>query len=83
MSTLNISLPAQLEQFAKEQDKFRTPSDYVASLIQADQQRQATQHQVEEMLLAAQKSIDAGDGIEMTPESWAELKTELHASLSK
>ena len=43
MTSMNVSLPEELKEFAEEQTKngYSTPSEYVRELIRADQRRRA------------------------------------------
>lgn len=84
MQKLEIPLSDDLTRYTKERaiEAHLAPGEYVASLIKADQRHKATQQQMEEQLLAAQRSIAQGKGVEVTPESWKTLKASLHAQLN-
>ena len=70
---LSIPVPAVLEEFIKErveEQGFHTVSEYVRSLIRADQER-ATRQKLESLLLEA---VERGDYREATPDFWKRLQ---------
>ncbi len=70
---LSVPVPAAMEMFIKERiasQGFHTVSEYVRSLIRADQD-QATRQQLEAKLLEA---VERGDYREVTPEFWDRLE---------
>ena len=78
---MNISLPDEMRAFVEEQLKsggYSTASEYVRELIR-DAQRHAAQNRLEALLL---EGLDSGDPIEVTPESWRELRDEAHRRLA-
>jgi antitoxin ParD1/3/4 len=75
MQTMNISLPDQLKDFVDTQvasGRYSSVSEYVRDLIRDDEKRKA-QEKLEALLLEA---IESGDPIEMTPQTWADLRAE-------
>jgi antitoxin ParD1/3/4 len=72
MSTLNISLPADLRALVEEQvasGRYSTHSDYVRNLIREDQDRIA-RDRLEAMLLARLN----GEGIEVDDADWERIR---------
>jgi antitoxin ParD1/3/4 len=70
--TLSIPVPKALETFINERIKargFQTVSEYVRSLIRADQEEAARQ-QLEAKLLEA---VERGNYKELTPEFWEQV----------
>ena len=70
---LSVPVPLTMETFIKERvasQGFHTVSEYVRSLIRADQE-QATRQQLEAKLLEA---VERGDYHEATPEFWGRLE---------
>ena len=73
-STMTISLPEDLKQFAIKRSRtahFGTPSDYIRGLIREDLQR-LEQERLEIELMKGLK----GEGIPMTPEAWKRMRAE-------
>ena len=69
---LSVPVPRAMDAFIQERlvsQGFQTVSEYVRSLIRADQEH-ATRQQVEAKLL---KAMDRGDYREVTPELWERL----------
>ena len=74
-STMTISLPEDLKQFAIKRSRtahFGTPSDYIRGLIREDLQRLEEERLEAELL----KGLRSGKGIRMTPQKWQQLKAE-------
>ena len=70
---LSVPVPPAMETFIKERvasQGFHTVSEYVRSLIRADQD-QATRQRLEAKLLEA---VERGDYRELTPEFWDHLE---------
>ena len=70
---LSVPVPPAMETFIKERvasQGFHTVSEYVRSLIRADQE-QATRQRLEAKLLEA---VERGDYREVTPEFWDRLE---------
>ena len=70
---LSVPVPPAMETFIKERvasQGFHTVSEYVRSLIRADQD-QATRQRLEAKLLEA---VERGDYREVTPEFWDRLE---------
>ena len=73
-STMTISLPEDLKQFAIKRSRtahFGTPSDYIRGLIREDLQR-LEQERLEIELMKGLK----GKGIPMTPAAWKRMRDE-------
>ena len=73
-STMTISLPEDLKQFAIKRSRtahFGTPSDYIRGLIREDLQR-LEQERLEIELMKGLK----GKGISMTPAAWKRMREE-------
>ncbi len=71
---LSVPVPPAMDAFIKERlasQGFHTVSEYVRSLIRADQE-QATRQKLEAKLLEA---VERGDYREATPEFWERLET--------
>jgi antitoxin ParD1/3/4 len=80
MSTLNLSLPAALKAFVATQVRsglYSSASDYVRTLIRADQHRGA-EATCDAQLLAG---LGRDDGAGVPPEVWAWLETRLRHGL--
>jgi antitoxin ParD1/3/4 len=79
MTSMNISLPEELKQFAEAQTKhgYSTPSEYVRELIREDQKRKAKE-KLEALLL---EGLNSGDSIPADAKFWADLKQEALARL--
>src|SRR5262249_3688247 len=74
-STMTISLPEDLKQFAIRRSRtahFGTPSDYIRGLIREDLRRLEAERLEQELL----KGLASGKNIRMTPEAWQRLKAE-------
>jgi antitoxin ParD1/3/4 len=73
-STMTISLPEDLKQFAIKRSRtahFGTPSDYIRGLIREDLQR-LEEERLEIELMKGLK----GKGIPMTPAAWKRMRAE-------
>src|SRR5713226_2836099 len=74
-STMTISLPEDLKQFAIKRSRtahFGTPSDYIRGLIREDLQRL----EQERLEIELMKGLRSGKGIPMTQETWKQLRAE-------
>jgi antitoxin ParD1/3/4 len=74
-STMTISLPEDLKQFAIKRSRtahFGTPSDYIRGLIREDLQRLEEERLEQELV----KGLRSGKGIRMTPASWKKMRAE-------
>lgn len=80
MTSMNVSLPAELKDYAEKQTKngYSTPSEYVRELIREDQKRR-TKERLNALLL---EGLDSGDALALDPTFWMELKQEAVAKLS-
>ena len=79
MTSMNVSLPEELKQFAEAQTKrgYSTPSEYVRELIREDQKRKAKE-KLDALLL---EGLNSGDSIPVDAKFWADLKQEALAKL--
>lgn len=80
---LNIiaSLPPPMRSWVDAQiavGRYGNLSEYVRDPIRRDQERQ-TDKEPEEVLLRSVASIERGEGIEVTPEFWADLRRDVAA----
>jgi antitoxin ParD1/3/4 len=80
MTSMNVSLPEELKQFAEAQTKngYSTPSEYVRELIRADQ-RQHAKDKLEAMLA---EGLRSGDSIPVDAKFWNDLKREALTKLA-
>ena len=81
MTTLNISLPDNLKDFAEEQAALRgypTPSDYIRSLLSEAQDRM-DKAQLEGKLLAAL----GAEAVEMSSADWDRMRERVRQTASK
>jgi antitoxin ParD1/3/4 len=80
MTSMNVSLPEELKQYAEEQTKhgYSTPSEYVRELIREDQKRRAKE-KLNALLL---EGLESGDGVPMDARFWSSLKQEALAALN-
>jgi antitoxin ParD1/3/4 len=80
MTSMNVSLPEELKDFAEEQTKngYSTPSEYVRELIRADQRRRA-KDKLDAMLI---EGLRSGVSIPVDAKFWKELKAEALTKLS-
>jgi antitoxin ParD1/3/4 len=72
MTSMNVSLPEELKQFAEEQAQHRysTPSEYIRELIREDQKRKAKE-KLDALLL---EGLASGESIRADAKFWAELR---------
>lgn len=76
MDSLNISLPESLKEFVTAQVSeggYDTPSNYISSLIQADQKQKAKVALERELL----KGLESGPTVPMTAEDWESIRDEV------
>jgi len=80
MTSMNISLPEELEEYVEERTHsgYSTPSEYVRELIREDQKRRAKER-LEALLL---EGLNSGDPIPADAKFWTELKREAVAKLN-
>ncbi len=79
MTTLNFSLPEELKSWVESQvvaGGYGNTSEYIRELIRLDRKRKA-EERLEALLLQGIESLDAGKGIEITPEYWEKKRLEL------
>ena len=82
MDTMNVALPESMKQFVNErvsQDGYSSTSEYIRSLIQIDQKRQA-EERIDALLL---EGLASGESIAVTPDYWEEKKRQLTQRLAK
>lgn len=80
MTTLNISLPDDLQAFIEGQiatGNYGTASEYISHLIRQEQERAAGK-QLETLLI---EGLDSGDPIEATEAWWTQKRADLVARL--
>ena len=79
MTSVNVSLPEELKEFAEAQTKrgYSTPSEYVRELIREDQKRKAKE-KLDQLLL---DGLSSGDPIPVDAKFWTDLKKEALAKL--
>ena len=79
MTSMNVSLPEELKQFAEAQTRrgYSTPSEYVRELIREDQKRKARET-LDALLL---EGLNSGDSIPVDARFWVDLKQEALAKL--
>jgi antitoxin ParD1/3/4 len=80
MTSMNVSLPAELKEYAEQQTKhgYSTPSEYVRELIREDQKRRAKE-KLDALLL---EGLDSGAGVPMDKKFWSDLKQEALTALN-
>jgi antitoxin ParD1/3/4 len=79
MTNINVSLPEPMREWVEAQIKagrYGNLSEYVRDLIRRDQKREA-EERLEALLLKGLDSLDAGKGIEITPEFWEKKRQDL------
>jgi len=79
MTNINVSLPEPMREWVEAQIKagrYGNLSEYVRDLIRRDQKREA-EERLEALLLEGLDSLDAGKGIEITPEFWEKKRQNL------
>ena len=79
---LNISLPPSLAGYVQEQvaaGSFRSPDEFVASLISEDRNRKA----IEELESLIQEGLDSGPPIEVTDEYWERKRAWLEKTIQQ
>lgn len=73
MTNINVSLPEPMRDWVEAQIKagrYGNLSEYVRNLIRQDQDREAKEQRIDELLLEGIRSLEAGRGIEVTEENW-------------
>ena len=80
MTSMNVSLPEELKEFAEAQTKngYSTPSEYVRELIRTDQRRRA-KDKLDAMLV---EGLRSGDSIPVDARFWNEIKREAMTKLA-
>lgn len=76
MPTMNISLPDHLRAYVDEQvasGKYTSASEYVRELVRLDQ-RNRERERIELQVL---EGLQSGEGMEMTPKMWEDLRLKL------
>lgn len=76
MPTMNISLPGHLKDYVDEQvasGKYTSASEYVRELVRLDQKNRER----ERIELQVLEGLQSGEGIEMTPKMWEDLRLKL------
>ncbi|MEM9119455.1 MAG: type II toxin-antitoxin system ParD family antitoxin [Cyanobacteria bacterium P01_F01_bin.56] len=78
---MNISIPEQLSDFIADQMAaagLESASEYVAGLIEREQERVAQQEKIEALLI---EGLDSGEPIEATDDWWAAKRARLVETL--
>ena len=80
MTSMNVSLPEELKQYAEAQTKngYSTASEYVRELIRTDQRRRM-KDKLDAMLI---EGLQSGDSIPVDATFWNDLKQEAVAKLA-
>lgn len=76
MHTINIALPESMKQFVLEQvtqGDYRSPSEYIRDLIQADQKEKA-RSTLEQEIIAG---LESGESSPMTQERWQQIRAKV------
>jgi antitoxin ParD1/3/4 len=85
--TLHISLPDTLRRYVEERVReghYGNTSEFIRELIRRDlDERRAKRERLEENLLEAITSLDRGEGHEVTPEYWQDLRQRARARLAE
>jgi antitoxin ParD1/3/4 len=79
MTNINVSLPEPMRKWVEAQIKagrYGNLSEYVRELIRRDQKREA-EERLEALLLEGLDCLDAGKGIDITPEFWEKKRQDL------
>jgi antitoxin ParD1/3/4 len=79
VSTMKISLPQEMRRFLAEQiasGAYSDLSDYIGSLIRADQNRKARES-IESLV---EEGVKSGPPISVTPEYWSRKRRQLRTS---
>jgi antitoxin ParD1/3/4 len=82
MKSLNISLPESMRAYVEERvtsGGYGTASEYIRSLIRADQKRQGTER-LEALLL---EGLDSGTATPMTERDWADIRAEVQEKVAQ
>lgn len=75
MSTMNVSLPAQMKKYVRERVKaenYGNASEYIRTLIREDQRRRGIDR-LEELLL---EGLNSGEGVVLDDAEWARIRAE-------
>lgn len=79
MPTLNFSLPEELKSWIETQvaaGGYGNTSEYIRELVRLDRKHKS-EERLEALLLEGLASLDAGKGIEITPEFWEKKRQDL------
>ena len=79
MPTLNFSLPEDLKIWIDTQvatGGYGNTSEYLRELLRLDRKRKS-EERLESLLLEGLESLEAGKGIEITPEFWEKKRQDL------
>ena len=82
METMNIALPGSMKEFVHNQideGGYSSVSEYVRSLIRADQNRRTREALEEEIL----KGLNSGKSTPMTHQDWEEIRREIRKRHAK
>jgi len=86
--TMSISLPDTLRRYVEDRVRdghYGNTSEFIRELIRRDldEQRQEQRLALERQLMEAVASLDRGEGHDVTPEYWEELRRRARARLSE
>jgi antitoxin ParD1/3/4 len=86
--TFHISLPDTLSRYVEErvrEGQYGDTGEFIRELIQKDrdEQLQEQRNSLEQELMTAADSLDRGEGADVTPEYWQELRHRARAQLTE
>ncbi len=79
MATLNFSLPEDLKIWIATQvaaGGYGNTSEYIRELVRLDRKRKS-EERLDSLLLEGLEKLDAGKGVELTPEFWEKKRQDL------
>lgn len=79
MATLNFSLPEDLKAWITAQvaaGGYGNTSEYIRELVRLDRKRKS-EDRLDALLLEGLEKLDAGKGVELTPELWEKKRQDL------
>lgn len=78
MTPLQVSLPNDLKEFVERKvasGSFHDADEYLRSLVERASVEEARER-LEALVLEGIEDIEAGNGVEMTPEDWKQMREE-------
>lgn len=83
-TTMNVSLPEGMKEYVRQRvaagDRYTSPSDYVRTLIRADQERQGRREALRHDIALGLDELDRGQGIP-ADEAFAKLEAKFGRSI--